>query len=142
MLSWETTTPRRSIISSTSRKLNGKRWYSHTQWLMISAGKRTPRYDGVSAPTSQPPPQPRTTRRSSQPRDQLTKLTVPSQAWFYKWRRGDVSLRRKRRAALAALIAYLFARHRGSYGSPRIIVELRERGWRGSENTVAEMMGG
>jgi putative transposase len=63
-----------------------------------------------------------------------------SQAWFYKWRRGDVSLRRKRRAALAALIAYLFARHHGSYGSPRITVDLRDLGWRVSENTVAKLM--
>jgi transposase InsO family protein len=63
-----------------------------------------------------------------------------SQAWFYKWRRGDVSLRRKRRAVLAALIAYLFARHHGSYGSPRITADLRERGWRVSENTVATLM--
>src|ERR687893_148605 len=57
-----------------------------------------------------------------------------------QWRRGDVSLRRKRRAALAALIAYLFARYHGRYGSPRITVELRERGWRVSENTVAKLM--
>jgi putative transposase len=63
-----------------------------------------------------------------------------SPAWFYKWRRGDRSLRRKRRAALAALIAYLFARHHGSYGSPRITAELRDRGWRVSENTVAQLM--
>jgi hypothetical protein len=35
-----------------------------------------------------------------------------SQAWFYKWRDGDVSLRR----ALAAQIAYLFKRHRRRYG--------------------------
>ena len=63
-----------------------------------------------------------------------------SQAWFYKWRKGDVSRRRKRRAALAALIASLFTRHHGSYGSPRITVDLRERGWRVSENTVATLM--
>ena len=36
-----------------------------------------------------------------------------SQAWFHKWRKGDRSPRRKRRAALAATIAYLFARHNG-----------------------------
>jgi putative transposase len=41
-----------------------------------------------------------------------------SQAWFYKWRRGDSSVQRKRRAALAALIAWLFAAHHGSYGTP------------------------
>jgi putative transposase len=63
-----------------------------------------------------------------------------SLAWFYKWRHGDVSLRRARRRALAALIACLFAQHRGTYGSPRITAELRERGWRVSENTVAELM--
>jgi putative transposase len=65
-----------------------------------------------------------------------------SQAWFYKWRRGDGSLRRRRRAALAAMIAYLFKVHRGTYGSPRITADLREMGWRVSENTVATLMNG
>jgi hypothetical protein len=63
-----------------------------------------------------------------------------SQAWFYKWRRGDRSLRRKRRAALASVIAYLFKAHRGSYGSPRITADLREMGWKVSKNTVAKLM--
>ncbi len=63
-----------------------------------------------------------------------------SQAWFYKWRHGEVSLRRTRRAALAALIAYLFAEHHGAYGSPRITADLRDRGWRVSKNTVAALM--
>ena len=63
-----------------------------------------------------------------------------SQAWFYKWRRGDASLRRRRRAALAALIAYLFTKHHGTYGSPRITADLRALGWRVSENTVAALM--
>jgi hypothetical protein len=31
MVSYETITPRSSMSSSTSRKLSGKRWYSHTQ---------------------------------------------------------------------------------------------------------------
>jgi putative transposase len=63
-----------------------------------------------------------------------------SPAWFYKWRDGDVSLRRARRRALADLVATLFARHRGRYGSPRIAAELRELGWRVSDNTVAGLM--
>jgi transposase InsO family protein len=63
-----------------------------------------------------------------------------SQAWLYKWRRGDGSLRRRRRAALAAVIAYLFTVHHGSYGSPRITADLREMGWRVSPNTVAKLM--
>ena len=63
-----------------------------------------------------------------------------SQAWFYKWRHGDGSPRRKRRKALAATIAYLFAKHRGTYGSPRITADLREMGWKVSPNTVAALM--
>jgi putative transposase len=63
-----------------------------------------------------------------------------SQAWFYKWRRGDVSPRRARRAALAAEIARLFRAHHGTYGSPRITADLRDAGWAVSENTVAAVM--
>ena len=63
-----------------------------------------------------------------------------SQAWFHKWRNGDRSPRRKRRAALAAMTGYLFVKSNGSYGSPRNTAELRARGWRLSKNTVAKLM--
>jgi putative transposase len=63
-----------------------------------------------------------------------------SQAWFYKWRRGDWSLRRQRRAALASVVVYLFKAHHGTYGSPRITADLRELGWKVSKNTVAALM--
>ena len=63
-----------------------------------------------------------------------------SPAWFYKWRGGDVSLRRARHRALAEMVTTLFVRHRGRYGSPRIAAELRELGWRVSVNTVAGLM--
>src|SRR4051794_41916230 len=38
------------------------------------------------------------------------------------------------------MVATLFVRHRGRYGSPRIAAELRELGWRVSVNTVAGLM--
>jgi putative transposase len=63
-----------------------------------------------------------------------------SQAWFYKWRGGDASLRRERRRALAALAAELFKAHHGAYGSPRITADLRDLGWAVSKNTVAKVM--
>jgi putative transposase len=63
-----------------------------------------------------------------------------SPAWFYKWRHGDASPQRARRRALAALIAALFAQHRGTYGAPRITADLREMGWRVSQNIVAAIM--
>ena len=48
--------------------------------------------------------------------------------------------RAARRAALAAEVRRLFKAHRGTYGSPRITADLREAGWRVSENTVAAVM--
>ncbi|WRO41075.1 Putative transposase IS3/IS911 family [Mycobacterium canetti] len=51
-----------------------------------------------------------------------------SQAWFYKWCHGDGSPRRARRKALAATIGYLFAKHKRTYGSPRITADLRDMG--------------
>ena len=63
-----------------------------------------------------------------------------SPAWFYKWRHGDASPRHARREQLTTEIRRLFARHRGRYGSPRITADLREAGWRVSENTVAQIM--
>lgn len=63
-----------------------------------------------------------------------------SQAWFYKWRHGDASMRRARRAGLSALIGSLFAKHHGTYGSPRICADLRALGWQVSVNTVAAVM--
>jgi transposase InsO family protein len=63
-----------------------------------------------------------------------------SQAWFYKWRTGDGSPQRHRRKALAATIAWLFTKHRGTYGSPRITADLHDMGWRVSKNTVAQLM--
>ena len=63
-----------------------------------------------------------------------------SQSWFYKWRGGTLPPRVQRRDRLQAEAARLFALHEGKYGSPRITADLRDAGWRVSENTVAAVM--
>jgi putative transposase len=63
-----------------------------------------------------------------------------SQAWFYKWRYGDASPRHARREQLKVAIGRWFAKHHGTYGSPRITADLRGEGWQVSENTVARLM--
>jgi putative transposase len=63
-----------------------------------------------------------------------------SRAWFHKWRHGDPSPRRARRAQPAVEIGRLYAAHKGRYGAPRITHDLPEAGWRVSENTVAALM--
>jgi putative transposase len=63
-----------------------------------------------------------------------------SQSWFYKWKDGDRSPRRRRRERLKAEIGALFAQRKGKDGSPRVTAALRDAGWTVSENTVAALM--
>jgi transposase InsO family protein len=63
-----------------------------------------------------------------------------SRSWYYKWRGGALPPRAQRRERLAAEVKRLFELHGGKYGSPRITADLREEGWRVSENTVAKLM--
>ncbi len=72
-VSWERSTPRPGISSSTSRNDNGKRKHSHAQRAMISTGYRCPWYDGGALPTGVP-------SRHDQPEDHPTcsvDVTVP-----------------------------------------------------------------
>jgi putative transposase len=63
-----------------------------------------------------------------------------SRSWFYKHKDGTLTDRAARREALAAEIRRLFTAHRGTYGSPRITADLRDAGWKVSQNTVAALM--
>jgi putative transposase len=63
-----------------------------------------------------------------------------SRSWFYKWKGGALPPRAQRRQRLKAEVKRLFEAHDGKYGSPRIAADLRDGGWRVSENTVAALM--
>jgi putative transposase len=63
-----------------------------------------------------------------------------SRSWFYKWHGGSLPPRAARRERLTAEVARLFADHEGKWGSPRITADLKDEGWRVSENTVAQVM--
>jgi transposase InsO family protein len=63
-----------------------------------------------------------------------------SQSWFYKWINRRPTARDQRREQLDEQIRRLFTASGGTYGSPRITHDLREAGWRVSENTVAARM--
>ena len=63
-----------------------------------------------------------------------------SQSWFYKWAGGTLPPRAARRDRLKAGVARLFREHEGKCGAPRITADLKDEGWRVSENTVALLM--
>jgi len=63
-----------------------------------------------------------------------------SRSWFYKWKGGTLPPRAQRRRRLAGEVKRLFEAHGGKYGAPRITDDLRDEGWRVSENTVTALM--
>ncbi|BEK91123.1 IS3 family transposase [Nocardia seriolae] len=63
-----------------------------------------------------------------------------SESWFYKWNDREPTQRQQRREELTAAIGKEFADSGRTYGSPRIGLELREKGWQVSENTIAAIM--
>jgi transposase InsO family protein len=63
-----------------------------------------------------------------------------SPSWFYKWKAGVLAPRAARRERLKAEISRLFRAHEGTYGAPRITADLRDAGWKVSQNTVAVLM--
>jgi transposase InsO family protein len=63
-----------------------------------------------------------------------------SESWFYKWRDRPPTRRDDRRARLTAAVRKVFDDSSGTYGSPRVGIELREQGWQVSDNTIAQIM--
>ena len=63
-----------------------------------------------------------------------------SESWFYKWRHGNPTVRGQRRVELDAAVTAAFDASGGTYGSPRLVHELRGQGWTVGENTVAESL--
>ena len=63
-----------------------------------------------------------------------------SQSWFYKWRNRPPSTRQRRRADIDAKVKASFDASGGTYGSPRVLADLREAGWRVSKKTVEASM--
>ncbi|MFE6692339.1 hypothetical protein ACFVFQ_38755 [Streptomyces sp. NPDC057743] len=52
-----------------------------------------------------------------------------SESWFYKWRDRPPTAREIRRQHLAEEIEEIFRDWGGTYGSPKVFIELIRRGW-------------
>lgn len=72
-----------------------------------------------------------------------------SLAWFYKWRgralgpaasSGLFTAMGRRRDAVDRAVRVMFTPKRGLHGSPRLVHDLRDDGWKVSEKTVADSM--
>ena len=63
-----------------------------------------------------------------------------SPSWFYKWRDRPPTRRQLRRVSLDAAVRHSFDVSGGRYGSPRVLADLLEAGWRVSKKTVEASM--
>jgi putative transposase len=63
-----------------------------------------------------------------------------SESWFYKWRNRGPTPRQTRRADLDAAVLRSFDASGCRYGSPRVLADLREDGWRVSKKSVEASM--
>ena len=76
-------------------------------------------------------------------------LLEVSESWFYKWVArasapgavtGLHTTRDRRRDTIDRAVRVAFTKARGLHGSPRLLHDLRDDGWRVSEKTVADSM--
>ena len=63
-----------------------------------------------------------------------------SESGYHAWASRPPSQAEQRRERLVAAIREVHAEFKGRYGSPRITVELNDRGYPCTENTVAKLM--
>jgi len=70
----------------------------------------------------------------------LCRCLEVSRAGFYAWQRRPISARAREDAGLCVEIAVSHTESRRTYGSPRILRDLRERGRRVSRKRVARLM--
>ena len=71
---------------------------------------------------------------------ELCELLGVSRSGYYQWRQRRAAPRAQADAALAAQIAAAHAASRGTYGSPRVVQELRAQGVRTSRRRCARLM--
>lgn len=63
-----------------------------------------------------------------------------SPSWFYKWRDRSPTPRQQRRAVLDVAVKHSFDASEGRYGSPRVLADLVDDGWRVSKKSVEASM--
>jgi putative transposase len=70
----------------------------------------------------------------------LCRVLEVSRSGYYQWAEGEVSERRREDAKLRVEIAAIHRESGGTYGSPRVHVEMNERGFEIGRHRVARLM--
>jgi len=63
-----------------------------------------------------------------------------SRSGFYKWQKHVPSQREESTKALESMIKEIYKEHKGRFGCPKMLLELKERGIHAGKNRVAALM--
>jgi putative transposase len=80
------------------------------------------------------------TEKAAFPVALMCRMLAVSRAGFYAWRQRPVAARTRQDRVLAVAVAAIYTEHHGRYGSPRVQMELRERGQRSGRKRIARLM--
>ena len=78
--------------------------------------------------------------KGEHPIRRLCELLNVSSSGYYRWLQQRPSTRQRQDTALAAQVAAAHRASRGTYGAPRILVDLQENGTRTSKRRCARLM--
>ena len=70
----------------------------------------------------------------------MCRMLAVSRAGFYAWRRRPAAAQTREDQVLAVAVAAIYAENHGRYGSPRVQMELRNRGQRSGRKRIARLM--
>jgi len=70
----------------------------------------------------------------------MCRVLAVSRSGYYKWSKHISSIRRKENERLLIHIKEAYVRGRGSYGSPRVTAELKDKGIPCGKNRIAQLM--
>jgi hypothetical protein len=70
----------------------------------------------------------------------MCRMLRVSRAGFYAWRRRPLAARTRQNQVLAVAVAAIYTEHHGRYGSPRVQMELRDRGQCSGRKRIARLM--
>jgi putative transposase len=80
------------------------------------------------------------TEKAGFPVTLMCRMLAVSRAGFYAWRRRPAAARTREDRVLAVAVAAIYAEHHGRYGSPRVRMELRDRGQHSGRKRIARLM--
>ena len=79
-------------------------------------------------------------KKAEHPASRMCSVLSVSQSGYHAWKQRTLSVRRRHDMVLSARVHMAFHLSHGTYGSPRMVHELREQGFTAGRRRIARLM--